>query len=333
MEKVETPNQRTIDEISSFLTKETHECVKTLLYFADKTPLAVLVRGDHQANELKLKAYLKDVAKLEFKELFLAADADVEKLTSAPVGFAGPVGLSIPVYADLAIAGLVNFVVGANEADMHLVNVNYGRDFEVRAFTDLRQARGGDLCGRCGGTFESYRGIEVGHVFFLGDKYSKSMDANVLDESGKSRPMQMGCYGIGVTRILAAVVEQNHDENGIVWPMAIAPVQVTLLPLQLKDEAVVAVAEQLYRELTEAGVEVMLDDRDLRAGFKFKDADLIGVPIRITIGSRGVVDGQIEYKLRTESQARLVPIGDAVAEVKGEIARALEASFAGGQDG
>jgi prolyl-tRNA synthetase len=321
MSKVATPNQRTIDEITAFLKVEPAQTVKTLLYFADAQPLAVLVRGDHQANELKLKAYLKDVVGWKFKDLHLAADADVTKLTDAPVGFAGPVGLSIPIYADLAVSSLANFVVGANEADMHLVNVNHGRDFQVTAYADLRQARGGDMCGRCGGTFESYRGIEVGHVFYLGDKYSKSMEAVILDENGKSRPMQMGCYGIGVTRILAAVVEQNHDDDGIIWPMAIAPFQVTLLPLQIKDEAVVAAAERLYDELGKAGVEVMLDDRDMRAGFKFKDADLIGVPIRITLGSRGVAEGQVEYKLRTESEPRLLSIDDVVAEVKAEITR------------
>ncbi|MFU8804009.1 MAG: proline--tRNA ligase [Bradymonadaceae bacterium] len=333
LEKVMTPDQRTIEEISTFLKKDPSECVKTLLYFADEQPLAVLVRGDHQANELKLKAYLNQVAEIECKELHLAGDAEVEKLTGAPVGFAGPVGLDIPIFADLAVEALANFVVGANEADAHLVNVNHGRDFKVRAFADLRQARGGDLCGRCGGVFESYRGIEVGHVFFLGDKYSTSMEAIVLDKNGKTQPMQMGCYGIGVTRILAAVVEQNHDDNGIIWPMAIAPVQVTILPLQLKDELVVETAEKLYGDLRSAGVEVMLDDRDLRAGFKFKDADLIGVPIRITVGSRGVADGQVEYKLREDDDATLIAIDDVVALVKRQVSDALEASMTGGQDG
>ncbi|MBA2661192.1 MAG: proline--tRNA ligase [Bradymonadaceae bacterium] len=310
-----TPGQRTIEEVSKFLKQKPAKLVKTLIYLADETPIAVLVRGDHQANELKIKAYLNAHTEISCRELNLAADVEVERVTNAALGFAGPVGLQIPIFADLAVEGLANFIVGANAVDAHFVNTNHGRDFEVRAFADLRQARGGDLCARCGGSFESHRGIEVGHVFFLGDKYSKAMNATFADEAGHEHAMQMGCYGIGVTRILAAVVEQNHDENGIIWPMAISPYHVTILPLQNQDEEVVALAERLYAELMAAGVEVLLDDRDMRAGFKFKDADLVGIPLRINIGSRGVKDGQVELKLRRESDHRLVGIDEIVAEV------------------
>ena len=308
---VDTPNARTIEEVSTFLDRPPTDFVKTLLYMADDKPLAVLVRGDHEANEVKLKSLLQ-ARGIEFEALRLAGDAEVREITNAPVGFAGPVGLEVDVFADLAVKPLTNVVVGANEADKHLVDVNWGEDFDVTQWADLRRAHAGDLCGRCGGTFESHRGIEVGHVFYLGTKYSKSMGAYVSDENGDEIPLEMGCYGIGVTRILAAVVEQNHDDNGIIWPMAIAPYQAIILPLQVQDQAVVDAAEKIYRELQEAGVEVILDDRDLRPGFKFKDADLIGIPIRITIGARGLAEGNVEYKLRADKEFTLVAVDEVV---------------------
>ncbi len=313
--KLATPGQKTIAEVAKFLKQKPDRLLKTLIYVADDTTIAVLVRGDHEVNEIKLKAYLNSQTEIACNELNLASDAEVERVTGAPVGFAGPVGLEIPIFADLQVQAMSNFIVGANENDAHYVNTNYGEDFAVTVFADLRQAGAGDLCARCGTAFESHRGIEVGHVFFLGDKYSLSMGATYSDEGGAEHPMQMGCYGIGVTRILAAVVEQNHDDNGIIWPMAIAPYHVMLLPLQTQDAEVLAVAERLYTELKAAGVEVLLDDRDLRPGNKFKDADLIGIPLRVNIGSRGVKDGQVELKLRTEADHRLVAIDDVVAEV------------------
>ncbi len=324
LHKLATPGQRTIEEVAKFLKQKPERLLKTLIYVADDTTIAVLVRGDHEVNEIKLKAYLNTQTEIPCNELNLASDAEVERVTNAPVGFAGPVGLQIPIFADLQVESMANFIVGANENDAHYVNTNHGVDFEVTAFADLRQARAGDLCARCGTPFESHRGIEVGHVFFLGDKYSLAMDANYSDESGAEHPMQMGCYGIGVTRILAAVVEQNHDENGIIWPMAISPYHVTILPLQTQDAEVQAVAERLYTELKQAGIEVLLDDRDLRPGNKFKDADLIGIPLRVNIGSRGVKDGQVELKLRTESEHRLV----AIDEVVGEVTRIVRAALA-----
>lgn len=312
-----TPKARTIEEVSAYLKRPAQLIVKTLVYMADETALIVLTRGDHQVNELKLKAYLNGELGREVQELRMASDAEVEALTKAPVGFAGPVGVNgVEILADLAVEPMVDFIVGANLKDKHHVNVNHGRDFEVSAFVDLRQAGAGDICGRCGGTLEAHRGIEVGHVFFLGDKYSKAMNANVLDENGDHRPMQMGCYGIGVTRILAAVIEQNHDDDGIIFPMAVAPYQVVICPLHLKNELVVSEAERIYSELQAAGVEVVLDDRDLRAGNKFKDADLIGIPVRLTLGGRGVENGQAELKMRHQSENEMVPLSEVVDRIK-----------------
>lgn len=321
-ETVDTPDAGTIEEVSSFLDKPPTQFVKTLLYMADGDPLAVLMRGDHQVNEIKLNGLLRDRG-LEVDELRLAGDAEVQQITGAPVGFAGPVELDVPIYADHGIKAMANFVVGANEADKHLVGVNWERDFAVKQFADLRRAREGDRCGRCGGTFESHRGIEVGHVFNLGTLYSEKMDATVLDENGKAQPMVMGCYGMGVTRILAAVVEQNHDQHGIIWPLPIAPYQVIILPLQMKNEHVVTAAEELYAELQAKGVEVIIDDRDLRAGNKFKDADLIGIPLRITVGSRGLDEGNIEYKPRTADDFELVDVDAIVDRILGDIADAM----------
>ncbi|TXD43321.1 proline--tRNA ligase [Lujinxingia vulgaris] len=312
-----TPKARTIEEVSTYLKRPAQLIVKTLVYMADETALIVLTRGDHQVNELKLKAYLNGELGRDVQELRLASDAEVEALTKAPVGFAGPVGVEgVEILADLAVEPMVDFIVGANLKDKHHVNVNHGRDFEVSAFVDLRQAGAGDICGRCGGTLEAHRGIEVGHVFFLGDKYSKAMNANVLDENGDHRPMQMGCYGIGVTRILAAVIEQNHDDDGIIFPMAVAPYQVVICPLHLKNELVVSEAERIYSELQAAGVEVVLDDRDLRAGNKFKDADLIGIPVRVTLGGRGVENGEAELKMRHQSENEMVPLSEVVDRIK-----------------
>jgi prolyl-tRNA synthetase len=325
-ETVETPGQKTIEEISDFLDVPPAKCVKTLLFHCGATDegenqvVAVLVRGDHEVNELKLAAFLREHTDVDFNELNMASDALVREVTGAPVGFAGPVGLDIPVFADLAVRDLKNFVVGANAADKHHVNVNHGRDFEVEAFTDLRLAAAGDLCARCGGKFESHRGIEVGHVFYLGTKYSEAMGAAVQDQNGQMQPLIMGCYGIGVTRILAAVVEQNHDDNGIIWPQAIAPYQAIVLPLQMKNEEVVAAGEQLYEELRAAGIDALLDDRNTGAGAKFKDADLIGIPVRIAIGSRGLKDGNVEVKLRSAAEIEDVALDEATEHIKSLLA-------------
>lgn len=328
MSTVDTPEARTISEVSEFLKVSSEEVVKTLIYRVgdgDTTSMvAILLRGDHQGNSLKIKDFLTRETDLEIGEMELATDAQIEAATGAPVGFAGPVGLEMPIFADLAVQGMANFAVGANKEGAHHVNVNHGRDFEVQAYADLREARAGDLCGKCGGTFESYRGIEVGHVFLLGDKYSKSMEAFYLDDNGRQQPMQMGCYGIGVTRILAAVVEQNHDDDGIIWPMAIAPYQVLLTVLHTDNDEVMAATEKIYGELTEAGIEVLMDDRDAGIGAKFKDADLLGIPVRLTLGARGIKNGEVEFKMRQASDQENLAIDEVVARVKKEVFDALE---------
>ncbi len=321
-EVVKTPKTRTIAEVSEFLEREASQIVKTLLYLADGEPLAVLMRGDHAANEVKILAHLR-ASGLECAELVLADDATVSKLTRAPVGFAGPVGLEIPIYADLSVRPMVDFVTGANMKDRHLTGVNWGRDFEVAGFADFRRAQGGDVCAATGSPYQEFRGIEVGHIFYLGTKYSDAMAAKLQGEDGELKSIEMGCYGIGITRILAAAVEQSHDGNGIVWPMPLAPFHVTVLPLQARNDEVMAEAERIYSALLEAGVEVVLDDRDQRAGAKFKDADLIGFPIQIAIGSRGLAEGNVEVKRRGASDKELVSTSEVVDVVAGIVAEGL----------
>lgn len=323
METVDTPGARTIEEVCDFLDVPAEKLVKTLIYHAGDQLVAILLRGDHGANEVKVAAALQE-AGIETTELGLASDAQIEEVTGAPVGFSGPVDLDIPVVADYSLRAMSNFVVGANKADAHHTNVNWGRDFEPEAFADIREARAGDTCAECGGTLESHRGIEVGHVFLLGDKYSQSMEAMFLDENGKHQPLQMGCYGIGVSRILAAVVEQNHDDNGIIWPMPIAPYQVHMTVLHIDNEEVMAAADQIYDQLRDAGVEVVMDDRDAGFGAKFNDADLIGIPVRLTLGSRGISNGNVEVKWRHEDDSRDIAVDDVADEVETMVADAME---------
>jgi prolyl-tRNA synthetase len=310
-ERVATPGQRTIEEVSGFLKVPPTALVKTLLFLADGKPVAVLVRGDRVVNEIKLKGALKA------KEVVMATDRAVEEVTGAPVGFAGPVGLSIPIHADDEVRSLASFVVGANAADAHYTGVVAGRDFTVTAWGDFRQAAPGDPCPRCQtGHFKGYRGIEVGHVFFLGTKYSVPMKANFLDADGKEKPMVMGCFGIGITRIAAAAIEQNHDGDGIIWPVPLAPYEVALLSLQPGDAQVAALADRLHDELEAAGVEVLYDDRDERPGVKFKDADLIGIPYRIAVGKKGVAEGVVELKARRSPEVTKVKIDDVIRTVR-----------------
>jgi prolyl-tRNA synthetase len=315
MEKVATPGKRTIEEVSAFLGLAPADLVKTLVYVADGKPVAVLVRGDRSLNEIKLKRAL------QARDLALASDKVVEEATGAPVGFAGPVGLKIPIYCDLEVCGLSSFVCGANAADAHYKDVVSKRDFTPTLCGDFREAAVGDLCPRCDkGHFTGYRGVEVGQVFFLGTKYSAPMKCNFLDGDGKEKAMIMGCYGIGVTRIAAAAIEQNHDKDGIVWPVAIAPFEVALLSLQVGDAQVTEVAERLYAELNQAGVEVLFDDREERPGVKFKDADLIGLPYRIAVGKKGVAEGMVELKARRSPEVVKVKIEDVVRVVSEKIA-------------
>jgi prolyl-tRNA synthetase len=312
--KVATPGKRTIEEVSSFLKVPPTAIVKTLVYLADGKPVAVLVRGDRTVNEIKVKTALGA------KEVLLAGDRAVEEVTGAPVGFAGPVGLKIPVHVDREVEALASFVVGANAADMHYKDVVLDRDFKPAARGDYRQAAPGDACPRCEtGHFKGYRGIEVGHVFFLGTKYSVAMKANFLDADGKEKPMIMGCYGIGITRIAAAAIEQNHDADGIVWPVPLAPFEVALLSLQPGDPQVAEASERLYGELERAGVEVLYDDRDERPGVKFKDADLVGIPYRIAVGKKGIAEGVVELKARRSPEVTKVKIDDVVRMVKEKV--------------
>jgi prolyl-tRNA synthetase len=314
IERVATPGKKTIEEVSAFLGLKPGDLVKTLIYVADGKPVAVLVRGDRNLNEIKLKRELKA------RELMLASDKDVESATGAPVGFAGPVGLKIPIYCDLEVCALPSFVCGANAADTHLKSVVSKRDYTPTVCGDFRDAAVGDACPRCEkGHFAGYRGVEVGQVFFLGTKYSVPMKCNFLDVDGKDKPMIMGCYGIGVTRIAAAAIEQNHDKDGIVWPVAIAPFEVALLSLQVGDAQVTEVAEKLYTDLEKAGIEVLFDDREERPGVKFKDADLIGLPYRIAVGKKGVAEGMVELKARRGTEVVKVKIEDVVAMISDKI--------------
>ncbi len=310
IEKVSTPGKKSVEEVSAFLKVKPSSLIKTLIYDTGEGLVAALVRGDLDVNEMKLRR-AAGVSAVE-----LATDDKVTQATGAPVGFAGPVGLKIPVYADWSVMEIKNGVTGANSADAHLVNVLPGRDFTPR-YADIRNAVEGDGCPRCKGTLTIKRGIEVGHVFKLGTKYSTAMGATFLDEQGAERPMIMGCYGIGVGRTAAASIEQNHDEFGIIWPVPLAPFGCEVVPVNVTHEESMKTAEALYAELNKAGVDTLLDDRDERAGVKFKDSDLIGIPVRVTVGERNLKQGNVEVKRRNEKEARLVKVEDAAAVVKG----------------
>jgi prolyl-tRNA synthetase len=314
MESVETPDVRTIDEVSAFLNVLPEQIVKTLIFNADGKPCAVLIRGDHEVNEIKVKNYLGAA------ELELADDEMIMKATGAPRGFAGAVGIKTRVIADYSIMNLVNMVTGANEENYHLKNVNIGRDFQVDSFADLRVSQPGDACPRCGGVIKFVRGIEVGHVFKLGTKYSKAMKAVYLDRDGKEKTMIMGCYGIGIGRTVAACIEQNFDSNGIIWPMPLAPFPVIVTPVNIKESDVMKASEDIYSELLDCGVESIIDDRDERAGVKFKDADLIGIPLRIVVGSKNLAQGRVELKIRRSGESSLYETGKIVDEVRKIIA-------------
>jgi prolyl-tRNA synthetase len=315
---VGTPNRRTVEEVTEFLKIAPRQLVKTLLYATDREDIAVLVRGDHDVNEIKVKRLLG------VTELELAGPEKVQARTGAPVGFAGPVGLKgIKILADQAVRTMRNFVVGANKADTHFVGANVGRDFSVDLFGDLRNAKAGDLSPRGDGTLQVAKGIEVGHVFMLGTKYSQAMSAMFLDAQGKEQPAMMGCYGIGVGRTAAASIEQNHDAKGIIWPIPIAPFHVHLLPLS-QSRSVVELADRLYHALNEAGIEVLWDDRDERAGVKFNDADLIGAPLHLVLGEKSLARGEVELKARKTGQTTRVAPDRVVAAIRDLLASASE---------
>lgn len=306
--KVETPDVHTIDELVKFFNTEPHAFAKTIIYKADDKYIAAMVRGDREINEVKLKNLVGAVDDLE-----LAPPAIVRDITNAEVGFAGPVGLGIDIYADNEVAQMKNFIVGANETGYHYENVNMNKDFTPKTIADIRVIEEGDICPKCGKTISTAQGIEVGHIFKLGTKYSDALGLKYLDENGKSQTVIMGCYGIGVTRCLAAAVEQNSDENGIIWPVAIAPYHVVVIPVNSTVDEQMQQAERIYEELKKQGVEALLDDRKERVGVKFKDADLIGIPVRIVVGKK-IGDSIVEYKLRRDEKAVEKNIEDAVKD-------------------
>jgi prolyl-tRNA synthetase len=307
---VDTPDMKTIDEITNFLSVGPEHVVKTLIYQTESEPVALLVRGDHALNETKARNALNA------EELSMASPDTVLEATGAPLGFAGAVGLKVKILADFAIKGMKNMVMGANQEDRHVCNVNEGRDFRVDQYADLRMITPFDPCPRCGGNLQFGKGIEVGHVFKLGVKYSKALKANFLDKNGREAPIIMGCYGIGIGRTVAAAIEQCHDDNGIIFPISISPFEVTILPLELHEAQVTEVAERLYRQLSDERLSVFLDDRDERPGFKFKDADLLGTPVRVTVSTRTVQRDSVEIKLRSSPEFDLIPAREAPKAVR-----------------
>jgi prolyl-tRNA synthetase len=307
---VSTPGRRTVEDVTEFLKINPRRLVKTLFYTTDREDVAVLVRGDHDVNEIKVKRLLNAT------DLVLAGPEKVQATTGAPVGFAGPVGLKrIKILADQAVRNMRNFVIGANKGDTHFLDANVDRDFSVDHFGDLRNAQAGDLSPRGDGTLQVAKGIEVGHVFMLGTKYSQAMSATFLDAQGREQHAVMGCYGIGIGRTAAASIEQNHDAKGIIWPLPLAPFHVHLLPLG-QSQQVLELAGRLYESLDKAGIEVLWDDRDERAGVKFNDADLIGAPLHLVLGEKGLAQGVVELKARKTGQTTRLALNEAVAAVR-----------------
>ncbi|WP_428897970.1 prolyl-tRNA synthetase [Parelusimicrobium proximum] len=314
IEKVSTPAASTIDDVAKMLGEKAEQFIKLLVYMADGKPVVALMRGNDELNEHKLKGCLKA------NTLEKATEEEYTKVTSSPVGFAGAVGLKdVLILADHNVKNIINGIAGANELDMHIKNVTPVRDIAVKEYIDIRIASAGDKCGRCGGALSLTKGIEVGHTFKLGTKYSEAMKATFLDENQKAKPMIMGCYGIGISRVVAAAIEQSHDENGIIWPAPLAPFDVTLVSIDYESNAEVKKhTDEIYKALTDMGIEVLHDDRDERPGIKFKDADLIGMPHRLVISSRTVEAGECEYKPRTAKDAvrwKLSEIKDKMSEL------------------
>jgi prolyl-tRNA synthetase len=316
--KVHTPKVGTIDDVSAFLKLPKERFLKSLLYAAGDGVVMAIVRGDHEVNPVRL------ARAVGVDEVFLATDVDVQKATGAAVGFAGPVGFKGRIVVDRSAALVANAATGANETDHHFTGVNRGRDYEGE-LADIRLAASGDPCPNCaGGKLRTYRGIEGGHIFILGTKYSAQMKAEYSDEKQEKHPIVMGCYGIGVSRLVATAIEQHNDENGIKWPMSITPYHVHIVTIG-REENVMSTAQKLHDELGARGVEVLLDDRDERPGVKFKDADLLGIPIRITVGAKALANGSVEVKPRSEpdpKKAELVPLADVVRVIAERVTKA-----------
>ena len=310
LNKVETPDARTIEDLVKFFNTTEKKFAKTLIFNADGKIVAVMVRGDREVNEVKVSNALGGVVNLD-----MATAEEVFSATSAKVGFAGPIGIKVDeLLVDEEVTNMYNFIVGANETGYHIENVNYGRDFEGKV-GDYRNITAGEKCPSCGKEVTISRGTEVGHIFKLGTKYSEAMNANFIDEDGKQKPFLIGCYGIGVTRTMASVIEQHNDENGIVWPLSVAPYHVSVIPVNVKDEEQIKVAEELYNSLKELGVEVLMDDRNERAGVKFKDSEIMGIPMRVTVGKK-ISEGAVEFKLRAGGDNEVIKIEDVCNRVK-----------------
>lgn len=310
-EKFDTPNIKTIEALANFLKIEEKHLVKSLFYKTETGEIVtVLVRGNDELNDVKLKNVLKGT-----NPPTMLAPEEVKKLTGASPGSCGPVGLKSKIFVDQSLKEYKNFVVGANEDNKHLKNVNF-TDFKHEGFFDLRKANAGDPCPNCKtGTYKSYRGIEVGHCFYLGTKYSKAMNASYLDANGKTQPIEMGCYGIGVSRTVQAVIEQCHDQDGIIWPTSISPFQVHLCNLDPDKEDVNGFAETLYKDLQAHNIEVFMDDRKERPGVKFKDADLLGFPIRVTVGGKSLQENVVEVMVRKGKQMEKVPTKECISKI------------------
>ena len=308
LEKVSTPNARTIDELASFLKISPEKTIKTLIVEGDDQPVALILRGDHELNAIKA-AKLPGVA----EPLTMADPATIKQATACAPGYAGPIGLKIPMYFDHATSAMSDFVVGANEVDMHLTGVNFGRDIDTPETVDIRNVVDGDPSPSGKGKLSIARGIEVGHIFQLGTAYSAAMNASIQDQDGNDVTMFMGCYGIGVTRIVGAAIEQNHDDRGIIWPEPLTPFDVVLIPINMhRSDKLREAAEALYQELTERGIDVLFDDRDARPGVKFADAELIGIPHRLVISDRGLEAGELEYRHRRDEDSRMMKRDDAL---------------------
>lgn len=305
IEKIATPKVQTVQEVAEFFKTETKQILKTLIvHGSDKPLIALILRGDHELNPIKAEK-IPGVA----KPLTFATEQEIQTIIGCKPGYLGPVGLAIPMIIDRAAAAMSDFICGANEDDKHFTGANWERDCACIEIADLRKVVAGDTSPDGKGQLKLVRGIEVGHIFQLGNKYSKTMQATVLDENGKEAICEMGCYGIGVSRIVAAAIEQHHDDNGIIWPSAMAPYQVILIPMNLhKSELVKTTTEKLYADLTAAGFEVLLDDRNERAGVMFADADLIGIPHRVVVGEKGLVNGVVEYKGRMDQESKNINI-------------------------
>jgi prolyl-tRNA synthetase len=312
IKEVPTPNAATIEEVTSFLNVESIRLAKTLIYLADGKPVAAMIRGDRELNMIKLKNHLGAI------ELEMAPAAVVEEITGCQVGFAGPIGLkNIPLVADNEITKMKNFIVGANKDEVHILNVNLERDFRATSVSDIINAEEGELCPVCdSGSLHLKKGIEMGNTFMLGTKYSESMGATFLDDDGKEKPFIMGSYGIGITRTPQAAIEKYHDERGIVWPKSIAPYQVIILPLNYATEEHKGVSQEIYKALSKADIDCLLDNRTERAGVKFNDADLIGIPIQVIIGDKSLKMGKIELKSRQTGEKILIETANVVDNVK-----------------